>query len=98
MRSKEEMMEIIYQCAEELNRQLPAEGKLMLEETAAIVGENSPLDSLALVMFMVSIEEHITLLGISCNILDMLTKSDELPFVTIGDMSLWLIDQSRGSI
>lgn len=94
MRSKEEMTSIIYKCAKELNRQLSEDGKLILEETTAIVGEDSPLDSLGLVMLMVSIEEHITSLGINCNILDILTKSDEPPFVTIGDMSLWLIEQS----
>jgi len=94
MRSKEEITDIIYKCAEELNRQLPEEGKIILEESAAIVGENSPLDSLGLVMLLISIEEHIASLGISINILDIFTKSDEPPFVTIGDMSLWLVDQS----
>ena len=92
MPSKEELIDTIYECAEELNRQLPEEGKIILEESTAIVGENSPLDSLGLVMLVVSIEEHITSLGISSNILDILAKSDEPPFVTIGDMSLWLVD------
>lgn len=94
MRNKEEMTSIIYKCAKELNRQLSEDSKLILEETTAIVGEDSPLDSLGLVMLMVSIEEHITSLGMNCNILDILTKSDEPPFLTIGDMSLWLIEQS----
>ena len=98
MRSKEKVTDIIYKCAEELNKQLPEEGKLILDESAAIVGKNSPLDSLGLVMLMVSIEENITPLGISCNILDILTKSDDPPFVTIGDMSLWLVNQSEGPI
>ena len=64
MRSKEKVTDIIYKCAEELNKQLPEEGKLILDESAAIVGKNSPLDSLGLVMLMVSIEENITPLGI----------------------------------
>ena len=89
------MIDMIYKCAEELNKQLPEEGKLILEESTAIVGINSPLDSLGLIIFILSIEEHITSLGISCNILDVLTQSDDPPFVTIEDMSLWLIDQSR---
>ena len=89
------MIDIIYKCAEELNRQLPEEGKLILEESTAIIGVNSPLDSLGLVIFILSIEENVTSLGINCNILDVLTQSDDPPFVTIEDMSLWLIDQSR---
>ena len=95
MHNKAEMIDIIYKCAKELNRQLPEEGKLILEESTAIIGVNSPLDSLGLVIFILSIEENITSLGINCNILDVLTQSDDPPFVTIEDMSLWLIDQSR---
>lgn len=94
MTSKEEITDIIYRCAEELNRQLPNEGKLILEESSAVVGENSPLDSLGLVMLMVSIEEHITRLGVSISILDIFTGSDKPPFLTLGEMSEWLVDQS----
>ena len=94
MTSKEEITDIIYKCAEELNRQLPEEGKIILEESAAIVGENSPLDSLGLVMLMVSIEEHITHLGVSISILEMFTASDKPPFLTLGEMSEWLVDQT----
>ena len=89
------MIDIIYKCAEELNKQLPEEGKLILDETTAIVGRNSTLDSLGLIMFILSIEEHITSLGKSCNILDVFTQSDDPPFVTIEDMSVWLIDQLK---
>ena len=94
MRNKEEFEAIIYKCADELNRQLSEEGKIALEESAALVGENSSLDSLGIVMLMISIEEHIADIGISINIMDVLTEADEPPFVTIGDMSLWLLDQS----
>ena len=94
MRNKEEFEELIDKCAEELNRQLSEEGKIALEESAALVGENSSLDSLGIVMLMISIEEHIAHIGISINIMDVLTEADEPPFITIGDMSLWLLDQS----
>ena len=93
MLNKDEFLEIIYECAAELNKQLPEEDKVALEETAAIVGENSSLDSLGIVILMVSIEEHIANRGISVHILDVLTESDEPPFVTIGDMSLWLSEE-----
>ena len=94
MLTKEDIKDIIYKCAEELNRQLSEESKIALEESAAIIGENSSLDSLGIVMLIISIEEHIASIGISVNIMDVLTESDETPFVTIGDMSLWLLEQS----
>jgi hypothetical protein len=95
LHNKAKMIDIIYKCADELNRQLPEEGKLILEKSTAIIGVDSPLDSLGLIIFILSIEEHMTSLDINCNILDVLTQSNDPPFVTIEDMSLWLIDQSK---
>jgi len=94
MRNKEKFLEIIYKCAEELNKQLSEEGKITLEESTTLIGENSLLDSLGIVILMISIEEHITNTGISVSIMDALTESDEPPFETIGEMSLWLLEQS----
>ena len=94
MRNKEKFLEIIYKCAEELNKQLSEEGKITLEESTTLIGENSLLDSLGIVIFMISIEEHIANTGMSVNIMDVLTESDEPPFETIGEMSLWLLEQS----
>ena len=94
MRNKEKFLEIIYKCAEELNKQLSEEGKITLEESTTLIGENSSLDSLGIVILMISIEEHIANTGISVNIMDVLTESDEHPFETIGEMSLWLLEQS----
>ena len=94
MRNKEKFLEIIYKCAEELNKQLSEEGKITLEESTTLIGENSSLDSLGIVILMISIEEHIANTGISVNIMDALTESDEPPFETIGEMSLWLLEQS----
>ena len=94
MRNKEKFLEIIYKCAEELNKQLSEEGKITLEESTTLIGENSSLDSLGIVILMISIEEHIANTGMSVNIMDVLTESDEPPFETIGEMSLWLLEQS----
>ena len=94
MQNKEKFLEIIYKCAEELNKQLSEEGKITLEESTTLIGENSSLDSLGIVILMISIEEHIANTGISVNIMDALTESDEPPFETIGEMSLWLLEQS----
>ena len=61
---------------------------------AAIFGENSSLDSLGIVMLMISIEENIAKVDLRINIMDVLTEADEPPFVTIGDMALWLLEKS----
>ena len=94
MQNKENFLEIIYKCAEELNKQLSEEEKITLEESTTLIGENSALDSLGLVILMISIEEHIANTGIRINIMDILMESDEPPFATIGEMSLWLLQKS----
>lgn len=93
MPSKEKIIDIIFRCAEELNRQLSEESKLILEESTVITGENSLLDSLGLVTLLVSIEEHLNQLGISINILDKVSESSNFPFATIGEMSLWILGE-----
>lgn len=93
MPSKEKIIDIIFRCAEELNRQLSEESKLILEESTVIAGENSPLDSLGLVTLFISIEEHLDHLGIRINILDKFSESSNLPFATIGEMSLWILGE-----
>jgi len=95
MLSKEEIKDTIYKCAKELNRQLPEESKLILEESTVIAGENSPLDSLGLATLIICIERHLTSLDVSINILDKFIESNEPPFVTIEEMSLWLIEQLK---
>ena len=95
MLSNEEIIDVIFKCVEELNRQLSEENKLALEETTAIAGKNSPLDSLGLVTLMLCIEGHLAVLGVRVNFLDKFSESSDLPFVTIGEMSLWLLDQLR---
>jgi len=94
MRNKENFLEIIYKCAEELNKQLSEEEKITLEESTTLIGENSALDSLGIVMLMISVEEHIANRGININIMDVLMASDKPPFETIGEMSLWLLQKS----
>ena len=94
MISKQKCEEIIFKCAEELNKQLPEESKIILDESTAIIGKNSPLDSLGIVTLMISIEEHVAYKGIKINIMDVLTEANEPPFVSIGDMALWLLEQS----
>lgn len=93
MSKKKETLDVIYNCVVELNKQLPEEGRLSLNESTAIVGKDSNLDSLGLVMLLINIEEKIRHIGIETNILDVSSQSDQPPFVTIGDMAHWLENQ-----
>ena len=91
MSSEEKILDIIYKCADELNKQLPEEGRVSKSKSTSIVGNDSVLDSLGLVMFLVNIEEQIRHLDIECNLLDAFTsQSDETPFATIGSMAHWI--------
>ena len=56
MSKKKETLDVIYNCVVELNKQLPEEGRLSLNESTAIVGKDSNLDSLGLVMLLINIE------------------------------------------
>lgn len=95
MISKEEIKNTIYKCTKELNRQLPEESKLNLEEATVIAGENSTLDSLGLATLIICIERHLTSLDININILDKFIESSDPPFITIEEMCLWLLEQLK---
>ena len=85
------ILDIIYKCAKDLNKQLPEEGRLTLSEATPIVGDNSVLDSLGIVMLIVSIEEAVAHMEIDCNLVDILTSNiDNPPFTTMGDLADWI--------
>jgi D-alanine--poly(phosphoribitol) ligase subunit 2 len=87
--------QISFQCIEELNRQLPLEGKLQSSLDTILVGEGGVLDSLGLITFIVSIEEaveeetgsHMALLK------EEFLVDSEGPFRTIGSMVSWIISK-----
>ena len=72
MSRQKEFLDIIYLCAQELNKQLPTDTQLELSEYTPIIGKNSSLDSLGIVTLIVAIEEKIRLLGIDFDLIDNL--------------------------
>ncbi len=52
-----DILRIIYDSVDETNRQLPADGQLEKSLDTALLGDGSRLDSLGLIMFLVSFEE-----------------------------------------
>lgn len=85
------ILEIIVACIEELNKQLPPEGRVATDESTAIVGGGSVLDSLGIVTLFVAIEESVNQQGKDCNLMDVLLTEHEIhPFATIGSIASWI--------
>tara|TARA_B100001057_G_scaffold500435_1_gene615477 strand:+ start:10346 stop:10624 length:279 start_codon:yes stop_codon:yes gene_type:complete len=85
------ILDIIYKCSENLNKQLPEEGRLTLSKATPIIGDNSVLDSLGIVMLVVSVEEAVARQGIDCSLVDVLTsETGNPPFTTMGDLAEWI--------
>ena len=85
------ILKTIVICIEELNKQLPPEGRIATGDNTAIVGVDSVLDSLGIVTLFVAIEHHISQQGKNCNLMDeLLTEHDMHPFATIGSIASWI--------
>lgn len=85
------IFEIIVMCIEELNKQLPPEGRVANDGNTAIVGGDSVLDSLGIVTLFVNIESRMSEQGIDCNLMDeLLAEYDVHPFETIGSIANWI--------
>ena len=86
------ILEVIYNCANELNKQLPEDGRLKCTIDTAIIGNDSVLDSLGIVTLIVSIEEKIEELGIECDLMNtlMFQHVDVHPFRTMGSLASWV--------
>ena len=95
--SKDEVLKLIYSCVEDLNRQLPEKIRLVSNEATSLIGDETTLDSLALVTLIVSIEEKIkSELNISAELIVIASTQyeNEHPFETIGSMSDWIVKTS----
>jgi len=78
MESSDVILNIIYGCIDELNQQLPENGRLVKSAETVLAGDGGVLDSLGLITLLVDIElvlaeRH----GISVAILDILMAEQE---------------------
>jgi acyl carrier protein len=55
--TKEELIDIIYECLEEVNEQLPEDQRIQKSPDASLVGRAGGLDSLGFVNFIALVEE-----------------------------------------
>ncbi len=75
--SNKDTLTLVYDCIDELNRQLPAGSRLVKSPDTALLGEGSTLDSLSLINFIVAFEEALqSQRAISCNLLEEACLTD----------------------
>ena len=98
-----DVLQVVYACAVELNKQLPEEGRLICAEKTILVGDNGVLDSLGIVTLCVNVDQQISQqYGSAVRIMDtlMVQHPGRHPFLTMGNMARWIetqISQGKAS-
>jgi acyl carrier protein len=87
-----EVLAVIYECIDEVNRMLPVKLKLTKTAETALAGDGSNLDSLSLINLLVSIEEALkSKFNLECFLLDESLLSDSNgPYQSLGHLSEWI--------
>jgi hypothetical protein len=90
---------IVFECIDELNKQLPVGGKLAKTDDTIVAGEQGVLDSLGLITLCVGIEQALSdRLGLQCAVLDeLMSERTEHPLRTVGAMVQWLSQQANSA-
>jgi D-alanine--poly(phosphoribitol) ligase subunit 2 len=91
---------VVFDCIDQLNRQLPAEGKLSKADDSVLAGESGMLDSLGLITLCVNIEQGLSdKLGTQCAVLDeLMIEHPEHPFRTVGTMVQWIAQHAQATV
>jgi len=97
--NEKKILDVIFICAKELNKQLPENARLICKKSTVIIGNNSVLDSLGIVTLIVSVEEHFNKLGVYPKMMEMIDYqiNEEHPFSTMGSMADWIQQQTLTS-
>jgi acyl carrier protein len=78
--TKEELIDIIYQCLGEVNEQLPNDRQIQKSPDASLVGRAGGLDSLGFVNFIALVEEKCAhKYGIAVSLMDASLHEDGAP-------------------
>ena len=93
--TKEEILAVIYECIDEVNRMLPANTKLTTTVETVLAGDGGILDSLSLINLLVSLEEKLKLkFSINCFLLDeSLLIDPNGPYRSVSHLSEWIISR-----
>tara|TARA_B110001469_G_scaffold116057_1_gene121008 strand:+ start:107 stop:400 length:294 start_codon:yes stop_codon:yes gene_type:complete len=87
-----EVLAVIYECIDEVNRMLPTRSKLTKTVETVLAGDGGALDSLSLINLLVSLEEALKLkFGIEYFLLDESLLSDPTgPYRSVSHLSKWI--------
>lgn len=93
MNNRTEIIAAIYRAMDGINRQLPAEKRLVKEETAAI--NTKALDSLNMVNFLLGLEEELQLgSGLQVDLGASLSSTAEVPFGNVTELADYVMKHS----
>jgi acyl carrier protein len=92
-----EITTIVFDCIDQLNRQLPVAGKLGKSPDSVLVGDTGVLDSLSIITLCTNIEQELQeRLNIHVPLLDeLMTEKVEHPIRVVGTMLAWIEQQSN---
>jgi len=86
MESTDQIMAAIYSAVDEINQTLPPENHIPKSEDTVLMGPQSAIDSLGVVLLIVAIEQKVSrALGRTVVLTNnMLVSAEENPFKTLG--------------
>ena len=99
MASKDEVVQIIYLAIDDINQDLPADGKLGKSPSTVLLGDDSKLDSLAFINFILAVEERVReRLGDKLSLVnqDSMSSTDG-PFQTVEKLAQFIVDLRSGA-
>jgi acyl carrier protein len=97
MKEKTDVIAAIYKAIDEINRQLPAEKRLVKDKSAVI--NTKALDSLNMVNFLLGVEEQLQL---DCDLeIDLgasLSPTAEVPFTNVAELAQYVLKNSENNV
>lgn len=96
MRSR--VLQLIFSAIDEVNQQLPPQGRVAKSETAVITGSDGSLDSLALLNLIVTAEGLVdAALHTSVSLASALMESDGTLPRTVGELADLIVSRLEGT-
>ncbi|NJM56026.1 MAG: acyl carrier protein [Verrucomicrobiae bacterium] len=88
MKTRQEILDVLFHALEELNDLLPPEGRLPVAENTALISAQGGLDSLGVVNFIAAVEQGLQdRLGVAVTLAPEPSPSSSDPWVTVGALA-----------
>lgn len=95
MATKNEIIEIVYSAIDEVNLELPAGGKMQKSLSEVLLGDNSKLDSLSFINFVMAVEKGLReKCGVAITLVTQETMSSgESPFQSVDKLADYIVSK-----